>query len=226
MNGAPGKREADGRLGHTTGVVLCVPDSAGVHALRVGASSLAERTAALLAEICEQVIWIGAAPPPGAAGREVRVAAPGQSECAAIAAALEAAETDFVLVFSADRPLLSPDLAIGLAGLPDAPAAMPRNAAGAHPTCARYRRSLAGAFRAAARADVGPPLSVLATEDVRWLEGAMLEALDPDGLGLTRVTDAQALAHLVATRPGLEAGPWPGHPGLGLRSRDTSSQGA
>jgi len=207
--------EAEGRLGHTHGVVLCDPAS-GVHALRIGGHTLAERTALLLAEICEAVVWVGAEPTGGAPGRFGGERGEGASEAEAVAAALEQAGGDAVLVLSADRPALSPDLVIGLAGLPDGPAAMPRDGAGAHGTCARYRRSFGWKIRAAAEKHPDAPFEALAEKDVRFLDGVSLEALDPTGLGLRRVVDAAALERAIGEMPECADGAWPGHPGLGL----------
>ena len=215
MSEAVSAPEAEGRLGHTHGVVLCDPAS-GVHALRVGDHTLAERTALLLAEICEAVVWVGAEPTGGAPGRFGGERVEGVSEAEAVAAALEQASGDAVLVLSADRPGLSPDLVIGLAGLPDGPAAMPRDAVGAHGTCARYRRSFAWKIRAAAEKHPDAPFEALAEKDVRFLEGASLETLDPAGLGLRRIADAADLERVVGEMPACAEGAWPGHPGLGL----------
>lgn len=223
--GAAESAGIESRLGHTTGVVLCPPGGTPVHALKVGPWTLAERTAMLLAEICTRVVWLGARPPAGAPGSAAKDIDPGETEVSALAAALEVAEGTHVLVLAADRPLLVPDLVIGLAGLPDAPAAIPRDARGLpHPTCARYRRSLAGGLRAAAEAGARAIVDVLAEDDVRWLEGPSLAALDPDARALVRVSDTASFESLVAAHPTLGEGAWPGHPGLGL-GRKTHGSG-
>ncbi len=200
MSEAPPSAEADSRLGHTAGVVLCDVAS-GVHALRLGDRTLADRAALLLAEICEQVVEVDT----------------GGDEVEAVLAALEAAEPEHVLVLSADRPLLSPDLVIGLAGLPDADAAIPRAEGTAHVACARYRRAtVEPALRAAADAGATTVEAALEGLDVVWLEGGMLAALDPDGASLARVEDAAGLAEIERAHPECATSAWPGHPGLGL----------
>jgi hypothetical protein len=204
VSDGPPAKSADSRLGHTAGVV--VRDVVGgVHGLRLGDRTLAERARLLLAEVCEQVVEVEA--PAG--------------EVEAVLAALEAVEPDHVLVLSADRPLLSPDLVIGLAGLPDADAAIPRADGTAHTTCARYRRAqVEPALRAAV--DAGPTTveAALAGLDVVWLEGGMLAALDPECVGLARVRDAVGLAEIERGHPECAASAWPGHPGLGLARSD------
>ena len=202
MSEAASPSKADSRLGHTTGVVLCRAGEAG---LSVGAHTLAERAAALLGEVCAEV---------------VSVAAEGASDVVLLAAGLEAASGDHALVSSADRPLLTPDLLIGLAGLPDADAALPRDAQAVHSTCARYRRaSVLPALRAAADAGITDPLQALADLEVCWLQGDSLASLDPDGSALARVADAAGLEALVERHAERARGPWPGHPGLGLLAR-------
>ncbi len=191
---------ADSRLGHTAGVVLC-DITRGVHAHRLGNSTLAERAAALLAEICEHVVVVEHA----------------GDETEAIAAAVDAVETEYVVVLSADRPRLRPDLVIGLTGLPDADAAIPRDDLGRHTTCARYRCSAVGpALRAALAEGLTDVDRALRGLDVVWLEGASLEALDPTGAQLTPFEDVAALSILREDDDAGSTGAWPGHPGLGL----------
>ena len=200
---------ADSRLGHTTGVVLCGP----VHALRAGEDTLAERAARLLAEICEEVLLSGAEAAPGSAGRGID-ARLGGGDAALLAAALSEVRSDHVLVLSADRPGLTPDLVIGLAGLPDAPAAMPRNSSGTHPTCARYAsESLRGVLSGAGAG--GAELSGLVDGlETRWLEGPALELLDADESALERVHDPAEFDAWIARQATRPRGAWPGHPGL------------
>jgi molybdopterin-guanine dinucleotide biosynthesis protein A len=198
-------RAADSRLGHTTGVVVRA-GAARVDSLRLGDHTLAERVALLLAEICEDVRRV-----------DGTSRSKGGGEIAAVVAALDVAETDHVLVLSADRPLLSPDLVIGLAGLPDADAAIPRDDLGPHLLCARYRRTTAlPVLRAALEAGSADTGSMLRGLEVGWLEGESLRVLDPAGVALTRVGDASELDAVASRHPECVRGAWRGHPGLGL----------
>jgi molybdopterin-guanine dinucleotide biosynthesis protein A len=134
------------------------------------------------------------------------------SPAQALRAALEALPDASVLVVSADRPLLTPDLLIGLAGRPDAPAVVPRDARGAHLACARYDAPaiLPELCRCI---DAGDPEGFLSTTPVQWLEGEALAALDPDGSRLRRIDSAAQLERVARADSTRTLGFWPGDPG-------------
>lgn len=222
---------ADSRLAHVTGVVLCAGGAEALHGLRFGSHSLGERVASLLAHVVRDVVWVGAPPPPGAPGRAAGAApqplaasehaALCAAPCAALCAALEVAPEGHVLVVSADRPLLSPDLVIGLAGRPAAQAVVPRGGRGPEPLCARYdSASLLPELRRCMAEGEGERF--LERVPVEWLEGEALAALDGDGTALRRVgsrAELERLARNAATAP---RGLWPGHPGLAWTARPSS----
>ena len=213
-----GRIEPDSRLAHTSGIVLCT----GFQDLAFGAHSLGERTAALLALVVHDVVWVGggARPAAGAMGRAAEGAADRDlataSPEAALQVALEAADpAGSVIVVSADRPRLTPDLLIGLAGRPDAPAVVPRDSRGVHLLCARYDPTTMLSALAAGASD-RMPAEWLENVDVQWFEGEGLSALDPDGVALGRTKGVADLERLVRESPGAGRGLWVGHPGIGL----------
>lgn len=213
-------REPDSRLAHVSGIVLCT----GFQDLVFGEHSLGERVAALLALVVHDVSWVGAEPPPGAAGhasqRSSGLNLVGRTPEAALREALEEVSEGEVLVVSADRPLLTPDLLIGLAGRPDAPAVVPRDHRGAHLLCARY--DAATVLRALDEDRPDPESSdLLGAVGVEWLEQDALSPLDPVGSALVQVDAPGALERLVAEHPGSQRGLWFGSPGMGLSERAT-----
>jgi len=168
-------------------------------ALAVGGVPCATRVARALAEVCERVWLVGGRAPEGAPGRPAPD--PEGPPCAlrGLVAALEASDAAHVLVCATDLPLVTPRLLCALAGGPPADALVPRDAAGAHPLCARYRRA---ALLGPARARLaGPALSLrglLDAVDTRWLEGDALDAADPDGVALWNVNTPEDLARVEA----------------------------
>ena len=108
--------------------------------LEFGGTPLATRSAALLDQLCEEVVLVGGDPPRSAAGR--RVADPEGPSCAlrGLSTALSSVSAERVLVLATDLPFVSADLLLGLVAWPEADAVVPRTHGCAHPLSALYRR--------------------------------------------------------------------------------------
>jgi molybdopterin-guanine dinucleotide biosynthesis protein A len=167
--------------------------------LELGGAALATRVARALAALFADVVLVGGEPPPGAPGRSA--ADPPGPRCAlrGVVGALEAARAEQVLIVAADLPLVSPELLLALVAAPERDVVAPRDARGAQPLCALYRREPA---LAAARAHLAAGrlalTELLAALDTGWLEGDSLAAVDPRGLALVNVNTPEDLARLRA----------------------------
>lgn len=159
--------------------------------------TLAERSAALLASLFEEVLLVGGEPPPGAPGRAV--ADPPGPRCAlrGVVAALEAARAPRVLVVATDLPALTPDLLLALVALPEADVALPRTAAGLEPLCALYRRdAVLPAARARLAAGKLALRELLGELALQTLAGAELAAVDPEASALANVNTPEDWARV------------------------------
>jgi molybdopterin-guanine dinucleotide biosynthesis protein A len=161
----------------------------------LGGVAAATRLARRLARLFEEVLLVGGTPPADAPGR--RVADPPGEPCAlrGIVGALEAARAPRVLVLATDLPLVSDALLLALVAWPEADAVAPRAGERRHALCALLarERALAVARRRLAARELSLH-GLLAELGVRWLEGAELARLDPDGLALTNVNTTEDLA--------------------------------
>ncbi|HKJ25657.1 MAG TPA: molybdenum cofactor guanylyltransferase [Myxococcota bacterium] len=184
-------------------------DKAG---LVVAGVPCAERVARALAEVCDAVWLVGGEPPEAAPGRRVPDPAGPRCSLRGLVAALDACETEYLLVCATDLPLVTPTFLRALAAAPPADAVVPRDAAGLHPLCARYRvAALRGP--AHARLAAGDTLSLrglLDAVETHPLEGDALAAADPEGRALLNVNTREELrraeAWLAASDGGRETG--------------------
>jgi len=158
------------------------------------------RAARLLSQLFEEVMIVGGDPPADAPGR--RVSDPEGTQCSlrGLVGALQAARTERVIVVATDLPLLTPELLLALFAWPDADAVVPRTSGGVHPLCALYRRT---PMLDVARARFGcrefKLEGLLASVDTQYLEGADLEAVDPDGTALTNINTPEDLRRAEAS---------------------------
>lgn len=164
-------------------------------ALEVGGIPCALRVGRLLAALCEEVLLVGGAAPPGLAGRVV--ADPAGPGCAlrGLTAALEAATQERVLVVATDLPLLEVDLLLALLAWPEADAVVPRTADGIHPLCALYHRSrvLPLARERLARGELKLQ-GLLDSVETAYIAPEEIEKLDPDGRMLANLNTPEDLA--------------------------------
>jgi molybdopterin-guanine dinucleotide biosynthesis protein A len=175
--------------------------------LVVGGVPCATRVARALAEVCATIWLVGGEPPEALPGR--RVPDPRGPRCSlrGLVAALDASRAEYLLVCATDLPLLTPTFLRALASAPPADAVVPRDTAGLHPLCARYRPAV---LREPARARLaGDALSIrglLDAVETRYLEGDALAAADPQGRALLNVNTPEDLrraeAQLAATNEG------------------------
>jgi molybdopterin-guanine dinucleotide biosynthesis protein A len=156
--------------------------------LSVGGVPSATRVARCLANLCEEILLVGGDPPADSPGRRVPDAPGPRCALRGIASALDAARAERVLVVATDLPFVTPDLLLALVAWPEADAVVPRSADGLHPLCALYRRE---PTLSVARRHIGEERlavrALLDAIDTRYLEGADLAAVDPDGLALTNL---------------------------------------
>ena len=155
--------------------------------LPVGGVPAAIRVARLLEAICDEVLLVGGSAPPGTPGRAV--ADPEGPRCAlrGLVGALGAARGERLLVVATDLPLVTGRLLAGLAVEGPADAVVPRPDL-PQPLCAVYRRErVLGVARANLAEGRLALRALLESLDVRYVEGASLVALDPDGRALANL---------------------------------------
>ncbi len=157
----------------------------------------ATRLARRLARLCEDVWLVGGNPPSDAPG--CRVADPPGPGCAlrGIVGALAAASSERVLVLATDLPLVSDALLLALVASPEAEAVVPRTGEGRHALCGLFLRErvLALARERLAAGELALR-DLFAALDTRWLEGADLAQLDPDGMALANLNTPEDLARI------------------------------
>ena len=149
---------------------------------------LVVRQARLLGSLFGEVLLVGGEPPAESPGRHVPDGPGLPSALRGIVGALDAADTQWVLVAATDLPALTPDLVLGLVAseAPGVDAVVPRTDR-PEPLCALYRvETVLPAARA--RLERGDLMlrGLLDELSVRWLEGEDLE----------RVAGAAALANM------------------------------
>lgn len=170
--------------------------------LEVDGVSCATRVARRLAAHCEDVVLVGGEPPADAPGR--RVADVDGPRCAlrGLVGALEACTTERVLVVATDIPFAGDALLLALIAWPVADAVVPRDDAGTHALCAIYRREpvLAVARRLLAEERLAMR-ALLEAVETRYLEGADLAAVDPDGSALRNLNTPEDLATAERSEP-------------------------
>ena len=163
--------------------------------LPVGGVASATRVAARLAALCEDVVLVGGDPPAEASGRRAPDVPGPRCALRGLVGALEACRAERVLVVATDLPFVSADLLLALIAWPVADALVPRDARGAHPLCALYRREPVLDVARRLLADERLAMrELLAAVDTRYLEGADLAAVDPDGRALTNLNTPEDLA--------------------------------
>jgi molybdopterin-guanine dinucleotide biosynthesis protein A len=181
--------EEEGRFADVAGAVLVGGASTRMGTdkarLELGGIPLAVRTARLLASLCDDVIWVGGAPPAGAPGRAAADPPGTPSSLRGLVGALDAARAPRVLVVATDLPGLTADLLLALLALPEADVALPVTDAGPEPLCALYAREAvlpkAREHLAAGRLALRDLIAELGTSP---LAGDALRAFDPDGAAL------------------------------------------
>ncbi len=167
--------------------------------LPVAGEPASSRLAKLLESLFEDVMLVGGEPPASAPGRRVADDAGPRCGLLGVATALGAAREERVLVLATDLMAITPELLLGLTAFPEADAVVPRAAGHAQPLCALYRRApaLAAARQCLARGKLALN-AMLDGLEVRWLEGADLAALDPEGRALANVNTPADYARLAA----------------------------
>ncbi len=195
---------AGGRLANVSAALLLGGTSQRMGSdkaqLEIGGEPAAARLAALLGELCEEVLLVGGDPPPTARGRRVADLEGPRCALRGLVGALEAATAERVLVLATDLLGVTPDLLLALIAAPEADVVAPRTARGAEPLCAVYRREPV-LTEARARLATGRLAlhELLAALSVHWLEGDDLAAL---GDGARTLANVNTPAELAAFRAG------------------------
>ena len=189
----------DGRFARIGGAVLTGGASARMGRdkarLEVGGVAVATRLAGLLATLCEDVALVGGEPPADAPGRFVDDVPGPRCALRGLIGALEAFDTQKVLVVATDLPLLTPELLLALVAWPDADAVVPDPEGGPQPLCALYRREPALArARANFESDRLALRALLDALETDYLGPSDLAAVDPLGRALHNVNTPDDLA--------------------------------
>jgi len=161
----------------------------------------ATRTSRLLATLFEDVMLVGGQAPTDAVGRRIEDAPGPRSALRGLVAALEASHAERVLIVATDLPLLTPALLLALVAWPVADVVLPRRGAHMEPLCALWSRERA-AICARIHLDAGRLAlhEVVAQLAARHLEGADLQAADPDSAALANANTPEAWSHLESLR--------------------------
>ncbi len=195
--------DAEGRIANVSAAVLI-----GGASMRMGddkaqrafaGAPAATRASRLLASLFGEVLLVGSAPPPDAVGRRVDDGAGERCALRGVEAALAAARAERVLVVATDLVLLTPELVLGLVAWPEADVVMPRVDGMIEPLCALWRRApVLDRARAQLAAERFALHALVAQLDARFVEGADLRALDPDGTALANANTPEEWARLEA----------------------------
>ncbi len=163
--------------------------------VEIGGRPTATRIAALLAQLCEEVLLVGGSAPPEAPGRRVEDLPGPRCGLRGLVSALAAAREQRVLVVACDLPLVSAELLLGLVAWPEAQAVVPVAAEGPQPLCAVYRReSVLGVARPRLEAGELALRGLLDALETAGIDGPRLARLDPDGTALLNVNTPDELA--------------------------------
>jgi molybdenum cofactor guanylyltransferase len=170
-------------------------DKAG---LVVDGRTLAERTAAALAAVCDPVLEVG----PGHTGLPaVREDPPGSGPLAALGAgwaALSAAgHRGLVMVLAVDMPYVTPELLRLLADRPGPTTAVPRHLGRAQPLCARFGPEALDLVAGLLAAGERSMQALLAAAEVDWVEPGEWEPV----AGPNAFTDIDVPADLARLEP-------------------------
>lgn len=162
--------------------------------IELGGVAAATRTARLLAGLFRDVLLVGGEPPPEAPGRRVPDSPGPRCALRGLVGALEGSDAERVVVLATDLPLLRAELLLALVAWSEGDAAVPRDAGGAHPLCAVYRRErvLPVARQRLERGELALS-GLLEAVDTLYLEGADLVAVDSDGAALTNINTPEEL---------------------------------
>ncbi len=143
-------------------------------------SGSAAQLAALLDGLFDQVLWVGAAPPPGAPGRRAPSAEGPASALADLVGAFQATDREGILVVSGELQAVTPALLLALFAWPEAAAVVPRCGDRTWPLCALYRRqAVLPVARARLTAGALDLTELLAQLETSYLEESDLIAVAP-----------------------------------------------
>ncbi len=157
-------------------------------ALAVGTSSILDRQLSLLRALTPHILIVAGDASPAADVPVVADRIPGAGSLGGLYTALMDAPTDQVLVIACDMPFLTAPFLMRLAARGvDVDVAVPRSAAGRHPLCASYARSVAGHLKARIEHGHLRVREALDGLNVRELGPEELAEFDPDGLLLLNV---------------------------------------
>ncbi len=134
---------AGGRFGNVAAAVLVGGSSTRMgedkSRLELGGIALATRIASQLERSFEDVMLVGGDPPPDAPGRRVPDGDGPPCALRGLVSALDAAQTERLLVVATDLPFASPAVWLALLAAPAADAVVTVPESGPQPLCAVYR---------------------------------------------------------------------------------------
>ena len=182
----------EARIATITGAVLLGGASARMGrdkaALEIGGLAGATRAARLLASLFARVLLVGGEAPADAPGERIPDVAGPQCALRGLVGALEAAESERVLVLATDLPLVTPELVLALVAWPEAPVVAPRTETGSQPLCALY--DCEAALREARDRLASGRLKLQGLLDAlgaSYLDPSVLLRIDPEGRALFNV---------------------------------------
>lgn len=156
-------------------------------AVLVGAGRSASPTSAradaaladLMAALFDDTLWVGDPPPAGAPGRCVPLASADRDSIVGIAAAIEAARSERVIVFAAEQGRVGAELLLALVAWPERAVVSVVEGERLFPVCAIYRRE---DLLASARSVLASPSASISFET--FLSGLEVERVTLARLGL------------------------------------------
>lgn len=164
------------RIANVTAAMLVGFGSAPPAPSTRSSASLVELVEALF----EDTLWVGDPGPAAARGRHAPITSAHRSPLVGLAAALEAAEGERVIVFATDdSPRVDAELLLALVAWPESAAVQVVESGSAVPVCAIYRRD---DLLAAARHVLAHPDSPASLE--RFLSSGAVERVTRERLGL------------------------------------------
>lgn len=173
------------------------------HELLLGGRRLIDRQLEALAPVAARIAIVGGTPE-RFSGCGVPVVAdrrPGTGPLGGIYTALASGGTDRVLVVACDMPFLTAEFLEYLAETGrSSDVTAPRDARGLHPLCATWARDARPVVERLLDRGVRKVIDALDVLRVHIVEGAALDAFDPDGLLLHNINTPDDLARAITLR--------------------------
>ena len=163
------------RIANVTAAVLVKAGGSASPTSARADAALADQLAALF----DDTLWVGDPPPAGAPGRFVPMASEDRDSIVGVAAAIEAARSERVIVFAVEQGLVGAELLLALVAWPERAVVWVVEGERLFPVCGIYRRE---DLLASARSVLASPSSPISFET--FLAGLEVERVTLARLGL------------------------------------------